>query len=495
MADTFLQSPYPARDGCVWLKGNLHTHTTRSDGTLDVQDIVRRYAALGHDFLAVSDHDQPADYSGIDPAGLLLLAGSEVTSGGPHVLNVGAEVGLATGPRQQAIDAIGAAGGLAVLCHPNWEQSFNHFPFAQLLALRNYRGIEIFNGGTHWGTGGGIAISKWDMLLSRGRPAWGFANDDAHHANEIGRGWNVVCVRERTAEAVLEALAVGAFYASTGVTIESITCDGAKLEVFAPDAEAIAIAGEHGKRLALVESDRLAFDAGDIATAYVRVECFGRGERQAWSQPIMLAGPETDRLRVLLADRPVLRAFRADRLVRLTGRLDDPLWASAMPTDTFYRLPRADRPAVATEVRAIAAAQTLYLAVRCEEPRLADMRMAASPDRGNIFSDDSIEIYFDLTGRGESYHYIQANAAGLAILSNRATGRLKTSMKVLSGRYEAGWTLEVAIPLDELGGLPSGARSFGFNIHRNRSIDQSSVSWSFGGATYHAPEHFGLLEI
>ena len=39
-----------------WYKGNLHTHTTRSDGHFDPEEVVRRYREADYDFLALTDH-------------------------------------------------------------------------------------------------------------------------------------------------------------------------------------------------------------------------------------------------------------------------------------------------------------------------------------------------------------------------------------------------------------------------------------------------------
>ena len=41
--------------GRFW-RGNLHTHSTRSDGVLEPQEVCRRYRAEGYDFLALTDH-------------------------------------------------------------------------------------------------------------------------------------------------------------------------------------------------------------------------------------------------------------------------------------------------------------------------------------------------------------------------------------------------------------------------------------------------------
>ena len=39
-----------------FLRGNLHTHSDRSDGVLTPEEVCRRYRAEGYDFLALTDH-------------------------------------------------------------------------------------------------------------------------------------------------------------------------------------------------------------------------------------------------------------------------------------------------------------------------------------------------------------------------------------------------------------------------------------------------------
>ena len=41
----------------MYLKGQLHTHTTCSDGTMTPQDVADVYSGLGFDFIAITDHD------------------------------------------------------------------------------------------------------------------------------------------------------------------------------------------------------------------------------------------------------------------------------------------------------------------------------------------------------------------------------------------------------------------------------------------------------
>src|SRR5499427_2145280 len=65
------------------LKGNLHAHTTFSDGRRPVDQVIARYGDLGYDFLAITDHDDhvDGDYWFQIPSGddrLLVLPGIEL---------------------------------------------------------------------------------------------------------------------------------------------------------------------------------------------------------------------------------------------------------------------------------------------------------------------------------------------------------------------------------------------------------------------------------
>ncbi|MEM9267619.1 MAG: PHP domain-containing protein, partial [Pseudomonadota bacterium] len=94
-----MHDPFSA-PGRFW-RGNLHTHSTRSDGVLDPQEVLRRYRAEGYDFLALTDHfiglfDYPiVDTRFARDAQFTTLLGAEIHSGAMengelwHILAVG----------------------------------------------------------------------------------------------------------------------------------------------------------------------------------------------------------------------------------------------------------------------------------------------------------------------------------------------------------------------------------------------------------------------
>jgi len=291
-----LVHPYGNLQGGEWLRGNLHTHTTASDGARPVQETINEYAARGYGFLMISDHDtvmSAEEYAALDKRGLALILGREISKGGPHVLHVHADVRVdSLAPRQSTLDRIAAGRGFAIVCHPNWEQDFDHCPLEQMIAWTGYAGMEIYNGTIGRLDGSPYATDKWDMLLTRGRRVWGFANDDCHLAgDDLGLGWNVAYVTQRTPDGVVAALAAGRFYASTGVTITRIDVSGMRIRVETRDAARIVALRDVGRRFAQVDSRALEVEAPADAR-YVRFECWGAGEKFAWTQPFFPAEAE-----------------------------------------------------------------------------------------------------------------------------------------------------------------------------------------------------------
>jgi hypothetical protein len=229
--------PYENLTGGKWLRGNLHTHTTRSDGRLQPQAVVDRYAKLGYDFLALSDHDvqsTPDDYATIDSHGITLIPGNEVTANGPHMLHInGTKRVEPSADRQKVIDDALASGGFVIANHPNWGTAFNHVSTELLKAWNGYVGLEVYNSVCSWLPGSPYAADRWDLLLSAGRRVWGYANDDFHgiFEKEMGRGFNMVYAPSNSIGDIVSALVNGRCYASTGVIIKNIQVNGTTIRI------------------------------------------------------------------------------------------------------------------------------------------------------------------------------------------------------------------------------------------------------------------------
>ena len=208
-----------------WWRGNLHSHTTISDGVGAPAYWVEQYRLQGYDFLALTDHDTIGDVRFDDGDDLLVLPGCEYdleVAGGDrcHIvaLNVNRENDAAGKMSvDQIVTFIRDQGGLPMIAHPYWSglSSALLLPFAsQCFAL------EVFNSMCHNNVGKGIAETHWDELLSGSVPILGVACDDTHSEVDAYQGWVMVKATELRRESIVSALSAGAFYSTQGPEIQ-----------------------------------------------------------------------------------------------------------------------------------------------------------------------------------------------------------------------------------------------------------------------------------
>jgi hypothetical protein len=176
-----------------YLKGNLHAHTTFSDGVLSPHRLVAEYEARGYDFLAITDHDDlvgPAYWSALSALAprLLLFHGVELSwQAFPQ------HVGRVVGDRET----------LHVLNHPA--------RYKLTVAETLERARRIGRAGVALD-----AVEVTDTGLYRpvyhcdDIPLVKIATDDAHKPVHFGRGWiEVNAVPER--DAIIRAIRGGDF--------------------------------------------------------------------------------------------------------------------------------------------------------------------------------------------------------------------------------------------------------------------------------------------
>lgn len=203
-------------------KADLHLHTTYSDGTATVPEVMERAALLGLRVIAVTDHDQIAGAreaaSLSRDFGVDVVMGEEVSTADGHLLALFIEDWLPPGrPAAETIAAIHAQGGLAIAAHPyDWaiqslgaaglaERVGSDWPLdaievfnASLSGLRNRCNRVAQSVADELGVAA-IAGSDSHSLSTLGRGVTGFAGssvDDLYRAIRAGRiEWSGACWR------------------------------------------------------------------------------------------------------------------------------------------------------------------------------------------------------------------------------------------------------------------------------------------------------------
>src|SRR6185295_16673132 len=189
-------------DVSAFRRGNIHTHSNRSDGDSDPYEVYSWYRDHGYDFVAITDHNtftNPIDFKILEKHGFIMLGGEEVTMRGAgrqvHVNALCTDHKIPGGKFATAGDAlthgvrqIVDGGGIALINHPNFTWGLKP---EDLPAAVGARLFEIQSGHPLVHTlGGGSRPSHealWDMGLTAGLDFMGVAVDDAHHLHDLNR--------------------------------------------------------------------------------------------------------------------------------------------------------------------------------------------------------------------------------------------------------------------------------------------------------------------
>ena len=291
----------------TWLKGNIHSHTTRTDGLCPPEQQICDYHAHGYDFLSITDHNVIDSHQLGKDVDICMIPGwerdirhTECNTACIHVLGLFSSDAAKTPsrevrrydclevPDQQLLDEMRNDGQFVVLAHPHWSRMTP----SEVLALTGFHAIEVFNTGCERLMHAGRADLYWDLLLQEGRKIWGIACDDTHgktaKSDRFG-GWVMVRTEKRSPAAILVAMKEGTFYLSQGPIIQDwgiengeiyFRCSPCKeIHVTTYPTRGYSCYAEAGKELTEL---RYPLKGGE---QYIRIECTDADGHTAWTNP------------------------------------------------------------------------------------------------------------------------------------------------------------------------------------------------------------------
>ncbi|MGD2155569.1 MAG: hypothetical protein PVG14_00020 [Anaerolineales bacterium] len=206
-----------------------------------------------------------------EPGKFLILNGEEVSvswSGGNHWINIiNAPQAIPSQSEAVSLEAIETTlmaahtaakteerPVLIFLNHPNYEWNAVAEEIARARGLRFMEIYTALNSTNTYGKGARASVERiWDIVLTlrlsqpnEGEMLFGLATDDCHcyHKASVpihpeayssralpGRAWIMVHSEKLTPEYLIKAILQGDFYASTGVTLRSLTIDNRQLRL------------------------------------------------------------------------------------------------------------------------------------------------------------------------------------------------------------------------------------------------------------------------
>lgn len=314
-----------------WYKGNLHSHSTNSDGAYHPQQVVKIYREQGYHFLCLSEHDLYTDYeTKFNQEDFIVLPGLEASAelfdekGSPnrkkvhHVHGIlgttqmvadshqvpyhhgerhcvdtyyGAWDGLHAA--QKLVDDMTSRGMLSTYNHPLWSR----VEMEEVIGLEKLWAVEIYNYGTDLESATGYDETFWDAMLRRGKRVFAFASDDNHNgalADSFG-GFVMVNASCLSREAIITSLLQGNYYSSNGPQIYEWGIHKNQAYVVCSPANRIdfIVGNKVGDGLSCFahESEgglqRATYPLKGHET-YIRVKCSDQNGKTAWSNPLFL---------------------------------------------------------------------------------------------------------------------------------------------------------------------------------------------------------------
>ena len=327
-------------------RGNLHTHSTRSDGGMAPEAVCEAYRQQGYDFVAITDHYSAefgfpiTDTRGARREDFTTLIGAELHAPALanghawHILAIGLPFDFGpvqedeTGPSlaRRAADA----GAFVALAHPAFYgatiEDLESIPAAHAIEAVNEVCGRLNDTATSW--------YHVDQMLAAGRRITAIGADDAHFrghssnfslsgvdlrrdpadlltalrrsavdpiANESGEEmpagfsvWVWVRAGRLDPDCLVSALKAGDFYTSQGPVIHDIRLseDRQHVKIVSSPVTSVLISGDPG-RFAFafrhgVQLTHCTFPISAYHGSFFRVTIIDAAGRRAWSNPIWL---------------------------------------------------------------------------------------------------------------------------------------------------------------------------------------------------------------
>ncbi|TVR73769.1 MAG: phosphotransferase [Sphaerobacteraceae bacterium] len=297
----------PFRQPGRFFRGNLHAHSTESDGALDPASLIDAYRRNGYDFIAVTDHFRDrfgfpvTDTREYRDSEFTTILGAELHPAALengedwHILAVGLPLNFPAaspdedGPTlsQRARDA----GAFVAIAHPHWYSATMN----DARSIEAAHAVEIFNMTCHMANDRGYGWYMADLLLAEGRKILAIATDDTHAKPErpdMFAGWVMVKAEHLDPDSLLDAIKAGHFYSSQGPLIHDIAIsdDRSTVTLETSPVSSIQVCGR-AQRTRDVHGNGMTsctIDLDRVQNDYFRVTVIDSSGKRAWSNPIWL---------------------------------------------------------------------------------------------------------------------------------------------------------------------------------------------------------------
>jgi hypothetical protein len=190
-------------------------------------------------------------------------------------------------------------------------------------------------------------------------------------------------------------------------------------------------------------------------------------------------------------DPPRVRASALTESITIDGLLNESVWASAVPVDTFLQAdPVEGAPASArTVVRVLASVKAIVIGILCEDPEPARIVSFSVRRDAPLTSEDHVRLVIGPFLDGRSGYVFAVNPSGARYDGLINPGGESDNpdwdgiWEAATARTPSGWSLELRIPVQTLSFKP-GLHEWHFNVQRRIQRRLETDRWAFPARQY-----------
>ena len=180
-----------------------------------------------------------------------------------------------------------------------------------------------------------------------------------------------------------------------------------------------------------------------------------------------------------------IRPLLTQETIEIDGHLNEEVWVEAQVIDDFtQQSPDEGEPTTErTEVRMVYDAENLYIGFECSDSEPEKVVANEMRRDGRLWQNDNVYVMLDTYGDKRQCFFFRTNALGA--LSDTAVtdggenlnGSWDCIWKAAGRRHDKGWTVEIAIPFNQLRYKKKDSMVWGVNFGRNIARKNETTQW------------------
>ncbi len=273
--------------GKILLKGQIHCHTTNSDGKLTPEELADLYYENGYDFWTITDHN----FISNEPRNnkMVWISDSYEHTDRFHACIYNPRKTFpADGTHINAIYRLAKLNNINTIlnyAHPDWNPNFEWYQYQTDEMISQVEGVsfvEIFNGAYQ-------TARPFDILLSQKKKVFGIGVEDFHLLKHLNRGFIKAYVKNKSVESIWESLNNGSFFATNGLDVKIHMTDNGVIHITSEDSCDISFIGKNG---IIIKKDTNTSESSYRLTGdelYVRSEITNYKGEICFTQPVFIS--------------------------------------------------------------------------------------------------------------------------------------------------------------------------------------------------------------